>query len=383
MAKIKLVGMIMDNDSAMVYSWWGFDAISAKQVQQAIDNLQDNEGLEIELNSPGGYCTVGAEIYTMLRQCSKNGHPVTVNVVGEACSAATVLMCGADVVNGSDVAMFMFHNASLSAKGKARDMRSATECLEQTDETIVNAYEYKTGKSREELHALIDAETWMSVNRAMEYGFVDGLMFEEEEEETPDDPENPDEPEEAAVNRIQSRLEEGIKRMVATSQSMIPQDKLRLMREVMMKETAHQKGISISNDVDSKNAENIENKVKGGNDKMTLEEAYEKYPELRSEVDKVRDAERKRISDIDAIAGSIPAEMVDDAKYNHPCDAKTLAYRVLAKNNQKASDYMTKAIYDSEKSHAKDVSPTPDAVKNDVTDDMASYVNEKRKKGVK
>lgn len=395
MAKIKLVGPILDSEAATIYSWWGFDSISAKVLERAIKGLSDGEELEIDLNSQGGYCSVGAEIYTMLRQASKEGHKVTVNVVGQACSAATVLMCGADEVVGSPVAFFMFHNSSVSASGKSRDLRSATESLEQIDETIVNAYEQKTGHSREELHNLIDAETWMSVNRAMEYGFVDRIMFEKDtEEDKTTEGENPEE----------DALIFDMVKACATSH-MIADDKLSLMRDVMIKEMAKEKG---------GNAESIDinKKKEGGHERMTLEEIYGKHPEVKDEVEALVanaannqtegqaagqdadnknaedvqedvqenvqaaiDAERKRIQEIEAIAGSIPEDMVKEAKFEKPCDAKELAFRALVEDSKKSANYMQKAIEDSTNSGANDVVATPEGEKDSEADELASYVN--------
>lgn len=401
MAKIKLTGAIVDNDTAKVYQWFGFDAISAKAVDRAIKALEEGEDLEIDLNSPGGYCSVGAEIYTMLRQASADGHSVIVNVVGEACSAATVLMCGADEVKASDVAMFMFHNASLVASGKARDMRSATECLEQTDESIVNAYVAKTGKSREELHDLIDAETWMSAQRALEFGFVDGMMFEEEQEEE-------EEKNLELFNQVTNRIERSIQR-VASSSVLIPEDKLEVMREAMISEmTKSSKVAPVQpiedapqiNDVSSRSAVNI-NTTEGGS-KMTLQEAYQSYPELKDEVSEaVRNAvaeneaaneqavqqaiqeERTRIQEIEAISASIPADMVAKAKFEEPCDAKELAFNALKADTAKAQSYMADATADAKESGADGVEVQPDDVqtsKDDEAEALANHVNATRAK---
>ena len=397
MAKIKLVGVILDNDSAQIYSWLGFDSICARIVEKCISQLGDGEELEIDLNSPGGYCSAGSEIYTMLKQASQNGHKVIVNVIGEACSAATVLMCGADVVNGSPVSVYMFHNASSSAKGKARDMRSAMECLEQIDDTIVNAYELKTGHSREELHDLIDQETWMSVNRAQEYGFVDNILFlQESEEEKETKEENPEE-------ENSSMLMDMVKACAVTN-VLIPENKLQLMRNVMLEEMAKEKAgqTSQGKDVNTKSI-NI-NKEPKGDKKMTLEEMYEQHPEIKDEVEallqnkadlqsqkdtansedaiqKAIEGERKRIQDIEAIAGSIPAEMVTEAKYSVPCDAKELAFKALVADSQRASSYMEDVKHDFEKSGVKDVAAAPKEDENDTSDELAGFVNSRRKKG--
>ena len=394
MAKIKLTGVIVDNDTATIYQWIGFDAISAKTVDRAIKALEDGEELEIDLNSPGGYCSVGAEIYTMLRQARTDGHSVIVNVVGEACSAATVLMCGADEVKASDVAMFMFHNASLVAAGKARDMRSATECLEQTDESIVNAYVAKTGKSREELHDLIDAETWMSAQRALEFGFVDGMMFEEEQEEE-------EEKNLEIFNQVTNRIERSMQR-VASSNGLIPQDKLEVMRDAMMNEIMKSEKVAPvqqqKEDGNSNSAVNINTKL--GGKKMTLQEAYQEHPELENEVSEaVRnaveengtaneqaiqqavEAERTRIQEIEAISASIPQDMVAKAKFEEPCDAKELAFRALKADAEKAQNYMSEATTDVQESGADKVEVQPDETyeENDA-EALANHVNKMRGK---
>lgn len=380
MAKIKLCGDIVDNDSGVIYEWWDFDYISARKVEKVIQELSEGEELDIDLNSPGGYCSCGAEIYTMLRQCSENGHRVTINVIGEACSAATVVMCGADEVRASDVAIFMFHNASTVAAGKERDMKSAAQCLAETDQTIVNAYERKTGKSREELHALIDAETWMSVDTAMEYGFVDGLMFNQEEESEQPDEEEDEEKEEEEEKELQDR------RIIASNHSVIAQDKLKMLRDIMLaQKVKSQKPVS-GITAQGMCASNTKNNLQGGT-KMTLSEAYETNPELQSEVDhlvdeavkKAVDAERQRIKSIDSIKAHIPTEMVEDAKYIHPVNAQDLALKVLQKDALNAAGYLTKAQEDSEQSNSVGAVPNAFGEDGDDADELAAYVN--RKKG--
>ena len=381
MAKIKLCGDIVDNDSGVIYEWWDFDYISARKVEKVIQELSEGEELDIDLNSPGGYCSCGAEIYTMLRQCSENGHRVTINVIGEACSAATVVMCGADEVRASDVAIFMFHNASTVAAGKEQDMKSAAQCLAETDETIVNAYERKTGKSREELHALIDAETWMSVDTAMKYGFVDGLMFNKEEELEQPDEETDEEKEEEEEKELQD------KRIIASNHSMIAQDKLKILSDIMLSYKAKSKNKVSGITAQGKCASNTSNQSKGGT-KMTLSEAYETNPELQSEVDhlldeavkKAVDAERQRIKAIDSIKAHVPTEMVEDAKYINPVNAQDLALKVLQKDALNAAGYLANAQEDSEQSKANSVEAVPNAFgeDGDDADELAAYVNQKR-----
>ncbi len=382
MGKIKLIGEIVDNDTAMIYRWLGFDAICPRMVENVAKSLGEDEMLEIDLNSPGGYCSAGAEIYTILRQISEAGHTVVVNVVGQACSAATVLMCGADTVNASPVSYFMFHNASASAYGKARDLRSATECLEQVDETIVNAYQEKTGHTREELHKLIDDETWMSANRAQEYGFVDNILFVVNlKQETEEDKE-----EDEMLDMVKA---------CAISHTLIPEEKVALLKEFIIQDQK----VKDVKDVEAKEPLHKKISNEGGRKSMTLQEACEQYPEINDELDTfvkntkelhdekeakaVEDAvkkERRRMQDIENIEGAVSAEMAYDAKYVNPCDAKELAYRALTKHKNQTAKYMDDVMSDHSESNVADIKPEPDGEKNTEADELAGYVNAKHSK---
>ena len=104
----------------------------------------------------------------------------------------------------SPVGMLMIHNPSTMAAGEKKDMEQAIAVLEEVKESILNAYAAKTGLSRNRLAKMMDAETWLNANEAMRLGFVDGILFAEDdpdkkpEEESPEEEpeENPDEPDE-------------------------------------------------------------------------------------------------------------------------------------------------------------------------------------------
>jgi len=109
---------------------------------------------------------------------------VTVKIDGLAASAASVIaMAGGDVYM-SPVSMLMIHNPSTIAIGDSEEMLRAKALLDEVKESIINAYELKTGLSRTKLSHLMDAESWMNANKALELGFADKIMFMESE--TPD-----------------------------------------------------------------------------------------------------------------------------------------------------------------------------------------------------
>lgn len=141
------------------------------------------------INSPGGDCVAAAQIYNMLT--AYNGK-VTVKIDGIAASAASVIAMAGDTVLVSPVSMLMIHNPATVAWGDHADMQKAIDMLSEVKESIINAYVLKTGLSRARLSHLMDAETWMDANKAVELGFADGIIARaalqsEEPEKAPDE----------------------------------------------------------------------------------------------------------------------------------------------------------------------------------------------------
>ena len=125
------------------------------------------------INSPGGDCVAAAQIYNML---SNYKGRVTVKIDGIAASAASVIAMAGDTVLVSPVSMLMIHNPATMAWGDHVEMQKAMDMLDQVKESIINAYVLKTGLSRPKLSHLMDAETWMDANKAVELGFADDIM---------------------------------------------------------------------------------------------------------------------------------------------------------------------------------------------------------------
>lgn len=141
--------------------------------------------ITVWINSPGGDCVAAAQIYNML---SAYAGKVTVKIDGIAASAASVIAMAGDTVLVSPVSMLMIHNPATIAWGDHSEMQKAMDMLAEVKESIINAYVVKTGLSRARLSHLMDAETWMDANKAVELGFADEIMVrakaEPQEEET-------------------------------------------------------------------------------------------------------------------------------------------------------------------------------------------------------
>lgn len=150
---------------------WFEDDVTAEAFR---DELEAGSGdVTIWINSPGGDCIAASRIYTMLMDYP--GH-VTVKISGIAASAASVIAMAGEQVLMSPTAMMMVHNPATLAFGDHRELCKAIEVLGEVKESIVNAYELKTGLSRAKIARLMDDETWMNARKALELGFADGLI---------------------------------------------------------------------------------------------------------------------------------------------------------------------------------------------------------------
>lgn len=138
------------------------------------DELNAGSGdITVWINSPGGDCIAAAQIYNMLMEYKGN---VTVKIDGIAASAASVIAMAGTKVCVSPVSMMMIHNPMTVAMGNTGEMQKAIEMLDEVKESIINAYEIKTGLSRTKISHLMDAETWMDANSAIEMGFADEIL---------------------------------------------------------------------------------------------------------------------------------------------------------------------------------------------------------------
>ncbi len=169
-------------------TWWG-DEITPAMFRDELSKISGN--LTVWLNSPGGDCFSASQIYTMLKD---HKGKVTVKVDGIAASAASVVAMAGDETLIAPTGMLMIHNPMTMAAGNKSDMEKAIELLEEVKESIINAYARKTKLSRNKISKLMDDETWMNAEKALQLGFVDGILFDEKKEKMPFVPkEEPDE----------------------------------------------------------------------------------------------------------------------------------------------------------------------------------------------
>ncbi|MBT0944431.1 head maturation protease, ClpP-related [Streptococcus lutetiensis] len=179
MGKIDIKGDIVSNDVGEFYEWFGMSSTYPNKIQQAIANDEDDE-IVLDVASNGGDVFAASEIYTMLKDSSKN---IVVNIQGLAASAASVIAMAGNTVRMSPTSQLMIHKASVSTVGNSDDLEHESEVLNGIDESIAMAYELKTGMKQTDILQLMSNETWMNAKAAVDKGFADEIMFNESDDE--------------------------------------------------------------------------------------------------------------------------------------------------------------------------------------------------------
>ncbi len=162
-------------EGAIAEETWFGDEVTPKQFKNELVNGTGD--ITIWINSPGGDVFAASQIYNMLMDYKGK---VTVKIDGLAASAASVIAMAGGEVLISPTGLLMIHNPMTIAFGDTVEMEKAIAMLSEVKESIINAYELKTGLSRAKLSHLMDAESWFNAKKAVELGFADGILFSEE-----------------------------------------------------------------------------------------------------------------------------------------------------------------------------------------------------------
>lgn len=158
-------------------TWFG-DEVTPGLFREELNACEGD--ITVWINSPGGDVFAAAQIYNMLMDYPGN---VDVRIDGLAASAASVVAMAGNKVSMSPVAMMMIHNPMTIAMGDKKVMQQAIDMLDEIKESIINAYELKTGQSRTKIAHMMDAETWFNAKKAVELGFADDILYTDEDEE--------------------------------------------------------------------------------------------------------------------------------------------------------------------------------------------------------
>ncbi|HHW6552246.1 TPA: head maturation protease, ClpP-related [Staphylococcus aureus] len=171
--KAEIKGVIVSNEDKWVYEMLGMDSTCPKDVLTQLEF--SDEDVDIIINSNGGNLVAGSEIYTHFRA---HKGKVNVRITAIAASAASLIAMAGDHIEMSPVARMMIHNPSSIAQGEAKDLNHAAETLEHVGQIMAEAYAVRAGKNKQELVEMMARETWLNADEAIEQGFADSKMFE-------------------------------------------------------------------------------------------------------------------------------------------------------------------------------------------------------------
>ena len=280
-----------------------WDDISDKVFKQDIENLGDVENITLHINSPGGSVFSAIAIANTLKNHKAK---VTANIDGIAASAATIITSACDVVRMPKNAHFMIHNPMTFAYGNNQDMEKTLNMLNKVKDSIIETYLYKSNTDKKTLSELMNEETWMDAETAKGYGFIDEIIDEEIEEEIIEN--------KLIINNMAFDISK-------------------------FKNFKAGKANKIQNPTVTNNFENN----KKEEEKMTLEELKNKFPELYDQVfNEGKEAgiskENERMKAIDEMKISNYPDLVENAKYTEKIEANELAMKILKKQNEEKAE---------------------------------------------
>ena len=169
--EIRIEGDIIDQREKWIYDWFDIDAVAPRTIREQLAELNGAD-VTVVIDSYGGSYVAGSAIYTELL----NYRGQVVGRVNFAYSAASLIAMACDVVQISPSGSIGIHEIKTEAEGDWRDMDHASKFLLELREGLLNAYETKTGLPREEISAMVEADTLMSAHTALRLGFADELM---------------------------------------------------------------------------------------------------------------------------------------------------------------------------------------------------------------
>lgn len=174
--KIRLNGPVVSGGNSWIYDWLGMETISPKRVISELDKAAGDD-VELYINSGGGSVFAGSEIFTALKEYRGK---ITSKVTGVAASAATFFVLASDEVYVSPLAQLMIHKAATRTEGDSTAHASGFGLLDGVDQSIAKVYQARTKLPEAEILDLMNKTTWMNAEKAVQLGFANGVLFDEE-----------------------------------------------------------------------------------------------------------------------------------------------------------------------------------------------------------
>lgn len=336
MARYRLNGQIVSNSDAELYRWFGYEVCCPKDIRRILDETPDDD-ITLEVNSGGGSVYAGFEMYTALRDSGKS---ITAEVQSLAGSAMSVVIAACDRVLMSPVANIMIHRSSIGyTGGNAEKLEQDAQMLNTIDESILNAYEAKVGEkcTRTKLRHMMENETFMTAQEAIDCGLADGMTEPERSETDP-----------LGAVACASPIAAAI---FHTFAALPPVEDLK--KTIKDQYSFH----TLANTGES--TECSTQKEENEMEYNTKEELMDAFPELIAQIQEdARAAEQQRIAEIDAVAMPGFETIVENAKADPKQNASTVAMAIITQQKQQGINYMQNARADAQVGNANAVPAT-------------------------
>lgn len=170
--KIPIKGDVMNSDWGTILDNVGIANVNPASFQKAL-NSANGEDVELDIASNGGIVESATEIASLIHDYAGK---VTTVVQSAAYSAASIIAVSGDVVKMTPTALMMIHRASVQSAGNTNDLSHDAIMLATVDKALAAAYQAKTGKSQEEILNLMNNETWLTAQDAVDQGFADEIQ---------------------------------------------------------------------------------------------------------------------------------------------------------------------------------------------------------------
>lgn len=372
-AEITLYGEVMEESPKDYWTGESLDGVytSVQEFNEKLDAIKDASHITVHLNSCGGDLFAGLAIHNVLKALPAT---ITVKVEGIAASAASVIACAGDEVVVMPGSIFMVHRSAAFLYGyyNAIEISQLVAQCEACDKSIVKVYQAKTGRDAAELDGMLDAETWLIGDEIVDAGFADTL-----DESSTSTTEVDEDGEGIVTNGLRhdvSAFRNLPTARIAAAMKAGKPDTGKVTTEVEGNKPA---AADAHTQTEPPLAAEKEGEVMDY-ESLTLDNLRAERPDLIREVENAAaTAERERIAAIDGIAASVPADMVEDAKYANPMDAAQLALAAMQRDAQARAAYVADAKEDEDDSGAEDVpaAPEPSEEEDEKAEAQAS-VNE-------
>lgn len=356
-AEVLIYGEII---SDMPEEWkWSKEDKSAADFDKAIKDIRSKgaKNLLLRINSPGGVCTESVAMRSILANAGFEN--INIRIEGLCASAATDIatLPGAHVqiAEGSE---YMIHNPWCFAIGNANEMEATIERLRNIEQMSRGFYMKRTGQSEEQVKEWMDAETWFTAEQAVEYGFADELLETEEK-----------------MAACVTSKEYGTMKALYKS---IPE-------EIDLKEDPENQTVSNGDSVAGEPTEIKSQKEEHVNmeiNELTLDQLREGNPALLEQIQQSAvEAERERLSDIDALTIPGYEEMAEQAKADGT-SVMEFQKQIVAAMKQKGDTFMQARQQETAKAQAvpggaaEDDAETEDAKAKRDAEQVAEYAKE-------